>query len=305
MERVEFHAMGCGMMAALDRDGPNAAARLAQVPAWFETWESRLSRFRQDSELSQLNRDPGRTHSVSPVMAEVLQEALIAADASEGIVVPTVLEALEAAGYDRSFEQLAATHEAAVDHPAVVGDWREIELDRRARTLRTPAGMRLDLGGVAKGWAADRAAARLDRSGPAMVDAAGDIAVRGPKRDGLPWAIAVDDPRNPDQRLALLKVMRGGVATSGWDYRRWKVNGNWHHHLIDPRTGEPADTDVLSATVVAGSVRQAEMAAKVVVVLGCARGLEWLNRHHGYAGLLVLETEEVLHSRGLRPYLWS
>jgi thiamine biosynthesis lipoprotein len=187
----------------------------------------------------------------------------------------------------------------------VVGDWRSIEFDRRARTIRTPQDVRLDLGGVAKGWAADRAAQRLSRCGPAMVDAGGDIAVSGPKRSGQAWAIGVTDPRNPDGQLALLKIIHGGVATSGRDYRRWKVNGDWRHHLIDPRTGQPAKTDVFSVTVVAASTRQAEVAAKMVAVLGSKAGLNWLDRQNAMAGLLVLESEEVVLSKSMKPYVWS
>lgn len=305
MERIDFHAMGCSMSAALDSDDPEAALRLAGVPQWFNIWEGRLSRFLDDSELSMVNRASGQVHLVSPVMAEVLQTALNAAEASEGIVVPTILEALEAAGYDRSFDQITQDHAAAQHTPSSVVAWQDIEFNPRARTLRTPKGVRLDLGGVAKGWAADRAAGRLSRLGPALVDAGGDIAVSGPKADGRPWVVGVADPRNPEGQLTHLKITRGGVATSGRDYRRWKVNGNWRHHLIDPRTGEPAVTDVFSVTVVAPSVREAEIAAKVVAVLGSQEGLEWLDQRKGVAGMLVLQTEDVLQSRGMKPYLWS
>jgi thiamine biosynthesis lipoprotein len=304
MERIEFQAMGCSMAAALDSDRPDAADRLAGVPQWFDIWEGRLSRFRADSELSRINRRSGRLHTVSPVMAEVLHEALSAAEISRGIVVPTILEALEAAGYDRSFDEISPSQESKMGPPSAVGDWQTIEFNPRSRTVRTPEGMRLDLGGVAKGWAADRAVGRLSRFGSAMVDAGGDISVSGPKLGGVPWAIAVADPRNPEGQLAMLKIDRGGVATSGRDYRRWKVNGDWRHHLIDPRTGQPAKTDVFSVTIVAGSARQAEVAAKVVAVLGSREGLAWLDRQKG-AGLIVLETEEVLQSKGMRAYIWS
>jgi thiamine biosynthesis lipoprotein len=305
MERIDFHAMGCDMSAALDSEEPEAALRLAGVPQWFRIWEGRLSRFLEDSELSQINRAPGQVHLISPVMAEVIQTAFEAAEASEGIVVPTILQALEAAGYDRSFDQITPRQTTLEVMPIFVGNWHEIEFNPRSRSLRTPKGVRLDLGGVAKGWAADRAAGRLSRFGPAMVDAGGDIAVSGPKADGRPWAIGVADPRNPEGRLALLQIKRGGVATSGRDYRRWKVNGDWRHHLIDPRTGQPAVTDVFSVTVVAPSVREAEISAKVVAVLGSQEGLEWLDQRKSVAGLLVLETEEVLQSQGMKSYLWS
>lgn len=220
VKRIEFRAMGCRMSAAIDSDQETAAELLARLPEWFEHWEERLSRFRRDSELSQLNRGQGTSQSVSPWMGEVIQAALAAADYSQGIVVPTILGALEAAGYDRSFEKIEPSSGGTDLAPSEVADWWTIEFDPRGRTLRLPHGVRLDLGGVAKGWAADRAVGRLKKTGPVMVDASGDIAVSGPKSGGQPWAIAVADPRNRDGRLAMLKIQRGGVATSGRDYRR-------------------------------------------------------------------------------------
>ena len=297
--------MGCRMSAAIDSDQETAAELLARLPEWFERWEERLSRFREDSELSQLNRAQGSLQRVSPWMGEVIQAALAAADYSQGIVVPTILGALEAAGYDRSFEKIEPSSGGTDLAPSEVADWRTIEFDPRRRTLRLPHGARLDLGGVAKGWAADRAVGRLKKTGPVMVDASGDIAVSGPKSGGQPWAIAVADPRNPDGRLAMLKILRGGVATSGRDYRRWKVNGDWRHHLIDPRTGLPAKTDIFSVTVVGLTALEAEVAAKVVAILGSQDGLAWLNQRRSMAGLLVLESEEVLQSQRMQHYLWS
>src|SRR5947207_960479 len=102
----EFRAMGCQMLALLQTDAPLVADPLAQVPEWFEGWEQQLSRFRADSELSLLNNSPARREEVSPELWEVLQIALAMAEATEGLVTPAVLNALEAAGYDRSFEAL-------------------------------------------------------------------------------------------------------------------------------------------------------------------------------------------------------
>jgi thiamine biosynthesis lipoprotein len=166
--------------------------------------------------------------------------------------------------------------------------------------------MRLDLGGVAKGWAADRAAARLARHGPALVDAGGDIAVRGaPSGSGgwpigvasasdVPWAAsgtqrpAAAGRCDGDEPLAaVLLVSHGGVATSGTDYRRWLRDGAWQHHIVDPRTGAPAVTDVLAATVVAPSARDADVAAKVALLLGGDQGLAWVEAHPPLAALLI------------------
>jgi thiamine biosynthesis lipoprotein len=170
--------------------------------------------------------------------------------------------------------------------------------------VRLPPGARLDLGGVAKGWAADRAARRLGATGPALVDASGDIAASAPPRGAPGWAIGVADPGDPGGQLALLCLARGGVATSGRDYRRWRRAGRWWHHLIDPRTGLPAETDVVSATVVAPTALDAEVAAKVALLLGQRVGLAWLEARPWLAGLLVGPDGRVATSRRWSRHLW-
>lgn len=311
MRRLTFRAMGCQMLAVLDVASEQAARLLAQVPAWFEEWEQTLSRFRQDSELSQLNRNAGRWTPVSAVLWAVVQAALLAARQSQGLVVPTLLNALEAAGYDRTFEALSRSLSTSCPSPhPTVEDWRAIRCDSRTRSIYLPAGMRLDLGGIAKGWAADQAVQRLSAYGPALVDAGGDIAISGPRADGQPWPIGVARPepglsssfpgRGEDGNgVGLLMISRGGVATSGRDVRRWQRDGAWQHHILDPRSGRPAVTDVLSATVVAPTALEAESAAKVALILGSRDGLAWLEARPELAGLLVLEDGHVIFSRRL------
>jgi thiamine biosynthesis lipoprotein len=318
VRQIEFRAMGSEMLAAVDSAVPEAAALLDAVPGWFAAWEAALSRFNDESELSRLNQTAG-SGTLIPVSATlwtVLQQALAAAEATSGLVTPTVLNALEAAGYRGSFDAMrhaAAGGIAAADRPALPPPargftrWREIEVDPVARAVRLPAGVRLDFGGVAKGWAAGEAVRRLAVAGPALVNAGGDIAVSGPLRDGTGWPIGIDAPLGlelpPDTPLALIDLRAGGIATSGRDYRRWQQNGTWQHHLIDPRSGTPADTDVLAATVIAPTASEAEIAAKVALLLGSADGLAWLDARPALAGLLVRETGEVLPSRRLPDFL--
>jgi thiamine biosynthesis lipoprotein len=306
MQQLIFRAMGCQMLAALDADGPDAAPRLAQVPGWFADWERRLSRFRDDSELMQLNRHSGGPVHVSDVMWEVLRSALQASQRSHGLVTPTVLAELELAGYDRSFD-LLGTFAAPARQPALApsGDWNAVVLMPGIRAVQLPPGVQLDLGGIAKGWAADRAARQLGAYGPALIDAGGDIAVSGPRVDGAPWPIGVADPHNPDGQIDLLMLEAGGVATSGRDYRRWLKGGSWQHHIIDPRSGRPAETDVLSVTVVASSAREAETAAKTVLILGSRDGLDWIEARPSLAALLVLDDRRVLRSSRLEQVRWN
>lgn len=323
MQRIEFRAMGCQMLAVLDRESPEAARHLAQVPDWFEAWEQSLSRFRADSELSRLNRRAGKAVPVSQVLWDVIEKAMLVAYQSKGLVSPTELKALEAAGYDRSFEELGQraemTQKVARGSTELVEvsptrpltrsqssrDWQAIILNAATQTVILPAGTSLDLGGIAKGWAAEQAAARLSQWGAALVDAGGDIAVSGPMSDGQPWPIGVASPLGGEQELLLL-LDRGGVATSGRDYRRWQSqkNGPWQHHIIDPRTGQPAQTDVLSATVIAPTMQEAEMAAKVVLIEGCRRGLLWLEARPTLAGLICCEDGPLIKSSLMVNYLW-
>ncbi|HEX7588211.1 MAG TPA: FAD:protein FMN transferase, partial [Anaerolineae bacterium] len=184
-------------------------------------------------------------------------------------------------------------------------NWRQIKLDAKTQTVRLPRWMHLDFGGVAKGWAADQAVRRLSTIAPALVDAGGDIAISAARALGEPWPIAVADPIHPDADLEMLMLTHGGVATSGRDYRRWQRNGKWQHHIIDPRTGFPAETDVLSVTVIAPTTVSAEIAAKVALILGSQRGLQWIEARTELAGLLVLEGGQILRSRRMNDYVVS
>ncbi len=304
--KQEFRAMGCQMLAVLDNPSPRSQARLAQVPGWFEEWEQCLSRFRNDSELVQLNQSAGMPVQVSQTLWEVLQVAIEAEKSSEGLVTPTVFHALVQAGYDRSFEILSPAQSSAPEYgmsPLPLTD--VIRLDPATHSVRLPLDMGLDFGGVAKGWAAHKALRKLQAYGPALIDAGGDIAISGLQADGNPWPVSIANPFDPDADLGLLMLGKCGVATSGRDYRRWRLNGSWKHHIIDPRSGQPAETDVISATVIAPTVLEAEVAAKVSLIKGSEAGLSWLSANPNLEALLLLENGQQRYTEGFERYLWS
>ncbi len=316
MHRLEFHAMGCKMLAMVEREAP--APILQDVPAWFEEWEQVLSRFRSDSELSLLNLNDGFPFSVSQTLWDMFQASLDADGLTGSLVNPLVLPALIQAGYDRSFEQYqTGSLSFASDHwqdssglsfalacpGSAVPALRNVVADAQTRTICIPKGALLDFGGVAKGWAAGQAVERLQGFGPALVSAGGDIAVSGPLSDGEAWSIGVEDPFQPGSYLETIYLEHGGVATSGRDYRRWTRGGQAQHHIIDPRIGLPAKTDILTATVIAPTVMAAEALAKAVLISGSHAGLAWLDSDKDWAGLLVLENGQRLYSRQLEQYL--
>ncbi|MCS6882562.1 MAG: FAD:protein FMN transferase [Oscillochloridaceae bacterium] len=306
MVTFSFRAMGSQILVILEAPDPIARPALASLPGVFASWEAILSRFRPDSELSCLNSSRREWLVISPTLAEALALALRGAAATDGLVTPLVLEALEHAGYDRDFSIVASgASPAAATLARPVADWRRIRVDPLHGSVDRPPGLRLDLGGVAKGWAADRAIRLIARHGPALVDVGGDIAVSGPRRDGAAWPIGVQDPRGSADPLAVLRIASGGVATSGRDYRRWRQGDMERHHIIDPRTGAPAETDLLSVTVVAASAADAEIAAKAALILGSAAGLSWLDARPWLAGLLVRDDGAVLHTPTLEALLWK
>ena len=306
MKRIEFRAMGCRMLALLDGNAPEAEEALAPLPIWFEEWEQSLSRFRPGNELDRLNRSGGLPMVVSQTFWEVFHTARLAEQFTGGLVSPTVLDALVSAGYDRNFEALPSlqTSHAFALLGELPASSEVIVWDDSTCSLVLPDSVHLDLGGIAKGWAADQAVQRLSPYGPVLVSAGGDIAISEVMRDGQPWQVVIDDPFRPGVHFETLKLAGGGVATSGKDYHRWLKDGIWHHHIIDPRTGLPADTDVMSATVVAPTVMDAEAAAKAVLILGSQAGLDWLEADACLAGILVLEDGDAIYSQNMQNYLW-
>jgi thiamine biosynthesis lipoprotein len=304
--RIDFKAMGCRMIAMLDSSLPDAPQLLQQVPVWFEDWEQALSRFRTDSELNRLNASAGWPIQVSETLWDVFQAAAEAEATSGGLVRATVLDALEAAGYNRSFDLLPRDQVAApVSGWEPVGSLAEVDIDESIHTICLPTDIRLDFGGVAKGWAAHQASKRLARYGAALVSAGGDIAISADQSNCQKWPVTIDNPFQTGDFINTLMLGACGVATSGTDYRRWKQGGRLSHHIIDPRTSQPAQTDLISVTVVAPNAMTAEMAAKAVLIQGSECGKEWLEARPELAALLVLETGELLYVNQMEQLLWS
>jgi thiamine biosynthesis lipoprotein len=289
-----FRAMNTdvqAIVASRTRDVEAAATPvLANVEALFRSTEAALSRFRPDSELSRLNLTAGaEAVPVSPLLFEVLSAALDAARETDGLFDPMVLPALISAGYDQSFPLLPPDRPSRRTRLAPPPwSWREVTLDRRRRTVRLPPGSGIDLGGIAKGWTVDRAADRLREFENFAVDAGGDLFARGRQADGSPWTIGVQDPYQPERDVLGLTIDGRAVATSSTRRRRWRLGGAEHHHLIDPRTGDSAETDVAAASVIAPSVTRAEVLAKVALLLGAERGLAFLADQTDVEAVLVL-----------------
>ncbi len=293
-----------GTTAVLRLTDPRALARArAAVERELAAIDLACSRFRQDSELSRLNANAGRPTRATPLLIEAVDVALRAAELTDGDVDPTLGGALEVIGYDRDWHLLEpplAPPARSDPRPTITirarTGWREVALDRASSSLSLPAGIRLDLGATAKAWAADRAAGAAARAGGCgvLVSLGGDIATCGPPpRDG--WQIHVtddhrSDPTAPGQRISILS---GGLATSSTTVRRWRHHGRDVHHLLNPRTGEPARSQWRTVTVAAASCLDANIATTAALVRS-ERAPAWL-AELGLPARLVDADGEALH----------
>ena len=263
-----FDCMGCEIAL---RVGDPAAARRAR--RLLERFDERLSRFDETSELSRLNRDPRSSVPASVLLRRAVRAALWAAQRSDGLVDPTLLPALRAQGYARSLSgavapPLAAALACAPDRrparPRPDARWRAIAVDDERGAIVRPPGFELDTGGSTKGLAADAVAHLLDEEPAYAVDCGGDLRIRAPR----PIDVAVEHPLT-GAVAHTLRIASGAVATSGLGRRLWRrPQGGFAHHLIDPATGEPAWTGLVSATALAPTALAAETLAKTALLSG-------------------------------------
>ena len=251
--------------------------------------DAALSRFRDDSELSEIQRAPGQTVAVSETLARALDAALRAAQLTDGLVDPTVGRVLRLAGYDRDFASVRDRN--LPPRIEVVPGWRAIEWRSAVRLLRLPRGLELDFGSTGKALIVDDCAQALARLIPpgagALISIAGDMSAVGAAPHGG-WRVlmAEDSATNRTDSGDTVAIRDGALATSSTTVRRWRNHGEVAHHLIDPRTARPASGPWRTATVVAANCVDANTAATAAIILGeDAPG--WLNGHHLAARLVA------------------
>jgi FAD:protein FMN transferase len=255
---------------------------VAVVGATIDDADRAFSRFRDDSELSLVNRSPGRRVAISELFALAVQAALDAAELTGGLVDPSVGRAVRMTGYDRNFGKLGDRDDGRpvpMRFESVPG-WHAVDFDPHSRTLRVPRGVELDLDSTGKALIVDlavrAAAAALPAKSGVLVSIGGDIATAGrPPRGG--WRVQLSEDSGAPMRLdTSVAIIRGGaLATSSTTVRRWRRNGEIVHHLIDPRTGRPCAGPWRTTTVVAPDCVAANAAATCAIVLG-AGAPAWL-----------------------------
>jgi thiamine biosynthesis lipoprotein len=279
MESIRFRAMNSEILLLAQGSPARIADGFEEVRHFIQGSDACFSRFSNESELSRLNCSAGEPFQASPDFFSVLLLARHYFHQTHGLFDPSILPDLLRLGYDRSLDLLRGPGSTplfdflpAPQHPS----FDQVEFDEARRLVLLPAGMSLDLGGIAKGWIAEQAALILAGfSSACAVNAGGDMFLVGLPEGQEQWLVALEDPLQPEVILTTLHLDPGALATSAVTKRVWQQGDHHRHHLIDPRTGEPAVTGWLSVTVMAAHACQAEVFAKALLIGGPAISAEF------------------------------
>ena len=272
-------ALGAGLRLVVTRPARLEAARLA-VEQLLDEVDRAYSRFRSDSELSLLNARPGTDQPVSPLLGRALAAALRGAQLSGGAVDPTVGRALRLAGYDTTFSSVSPVGPSLVLRAQSVPGWQAVRFDADRGTVRIPPGVELDLGATGKGLAADLGAAValdvLEGDGGVLLSLGGDLSVAGAPPEGG-WIVQVgEDSGSPiTTGEEAVSIGSGAIATSSTTVRRWVRGEVTLHHILDPETGLPVGGPWRTASVIARTCVDANIASTAAIVKG-EGAAEWL-----------------------------
>ena len=294
-QRIDFQAMGTSFYCILvgaDQEICDAVFNLANE------LEAKWSRFIPESEVMLLNNNPDIEHQVSDATLRLVSEMKNGFELTQGLFSGNVLGELIDFGFATSRSNSAnVTNWAARAQSSA--DLSDVQIDLESKTVAVPRGVALDAGGIGKGLAADLMsdyAMQLGAMGVAVF-AGGDVAIKGMSVEAAGWKVEISDPQNSSEFIASVALSRGGLATSspmGWQSGK-------SHHIIDPRTHQPSESNVVQATVITQNASQAEVLAKMCVILQSSEGLARINSL-GAAALLVDDKNQIHTSENWKTY---
>lgn len=309
---LAFRAMNTDFLVA---GVPAGAAE--EVKALVALAETTFSRFSPTSEISRLNQTAPAWTAVTSLTYDLLVDAAEAYHATGGLFNPFLAETMRTIGYDQSFEALTPVKNRSGINTCIAQKQdlfasplplpEHLEFDFATQSIKVATGATIDLGGIAKGWIAQRAANRLIASGikQGLIDAGGDVVLWGSEPMQGSWGVGVGHPLAEDQDIADL-WLEGltAIATSSIVKRRWQRSGELSaHHILDPRTGSPACSDLLQATVIGRDLVVAEQYTKLLIILGSAAGSRWIaDRCPDLAYILVRSDGAIINSDNLNRY---
>jgi len=282
--------------------GEKAEQALKRVKAELSQMENKLSRFVQDSEVSKINRSAGKAFvAISSETWEILSSAIRLAEISEGLFDITVSPLVDLWDYKHS---ICVPEENKIRSTLVFVNFRDLLLNSKEKTagLRKE-GQSIDLGGIGKGYASDHCIKILQDNGisSAFINIGGNVSTLGNKPDGSPWNVGVRHPRQENGLLGAVKVTGKAVVTSG-DYERCFIDldGNRQHHILNPVTGYPADSGLISVSVIYDSAIIGDALSTAIFAGGIEKGLEYLAHFPGAEVILVDKFQQVFITQGIK-----
>jgi FAD:protein FMN transferase len=292
-----YRTRALGTIAEVVTDSDALFEASAMLERELERIDLVASRFRSDSELSRLNAAAGSEVVVGDDLFEAIDVALAMAAATDGLVDPTVGDAMNRLGYDRDFSEVRRGVDGELPPERAVPGWRAVCVDRDRRSVRLPVDTSLDLGAIAKALAADRAAATIhSRLGcGVLVSLGGDASAAGPAPVGG-FAIGIADTCTSTAPSEAIAISSGGLASSGVGVRHWRLGAHQVHHIVDPATGLSAAPCWRTVSAAAATCIQANAATTAAMVLG-ERAVEWIE-HHRLPARLVRLDGAVLYTEG-------
>ena len=292
-----YRTRALGTIAELVTDAETLFEASEILERALERIDLAASRFRGDSDLRRLNAAAGREVVVSPDLFEAIEVALAMAEATDGLVDPTVGAAMNRLGYDRDFAEVIRGVDGQLPPERPVPGWRSVSVDADRRAVWLPPGTSLDLGATAKALAADRAAATIHGAlgCGVLVSLGGDASVAGPAPVGG-FSIGIADACTSREPAEAIAISSGGLASSGIGVRQWRLGPHRVHHIVDPATGISAAPYWRTISVAAATCVQANAASTAAIVLG-ESAVDWLEEHNLPARLVRLDGT-VIHTEG-------
>jgi thiamine biosynthesis lipoprotein len=276
-----FKAMNTLVEVAIECSNDDRSALQAHIEKSFEAAEHRFSRFLEGSELSRLNRQTGKRSIISEPMLQVLLLAEEYREQTKGLFSIFVHDAIQRVGYSRSFDMMS--EEIAVDSIDLEGPLAyQIQIDPIMKSIQTPKGQRMDLGGIVKSWTVRQVSESLQRQWKlkrGLINAGGDLIVWGGSAEGEPWIVGIADPWQAESEDEIVVMLaEGAAATSSILRRRWSTNQGVMHHLIDPRSLSSSTSDIVQCSIAGSDPVACEIWAKVLCIAGVEEGISLLRR---------------------------
>ena len=309
----KFKALGTDIIffALLE---PEQKGILEEAEKMVREFEKKFSRFIENNELADFNNSLKTDIVVSETMAELLKEASHYFIKTKGVFDPTIIGSLEKIGYDKNFIEIDTGTDdqdrTKINLDEIQSEFRlrpkMSDIEIREKMIRREAGLRIDFGGIGKGYIIDTISkvffAQVKNY---WLSAGGDIIATGDQNDGVGWDIGIQSPTEPEKNIFFINT-RGeklGIASSGVTERSGQKGGFKWNHIIDPRTGLPVNNDILSVTVISSSATKADIYAKTVLILGKNDGLDFIEKEGDSACMIIMKDKKLIFSRRASHYL--